>query len=145
MQKLIRKYKETDIENVIDIWYHASLLAHPFLDSSFVKKVKKDMRELYIPNGETWVYVINNKVVAFISMIDNEIGGLFVSLENQAKGIGSLLVDYVSEIHKELEVEVFLNNKIGRPFYKKYGFKRIKEYIHEETQEIVLRLEYNKQ
>jgi len=142
---MIRKYKETDIENVIDIWYQASSLAHSFLDSVFVERVRKDLREVYLPNGETWVYTINNKVVAFISMVENEIGGLFVSPRNQSNGLGTSLVNYVNDIYKELEVEVFLNNKIGRPFYNKYGFKIIKEYIHEETQEGILRMRYNKQ
>ena len=121
---MIRKHKEKDLEDIINIWYQASTLAHPFLDSTFVKKVEKDMRNIYIPNSETWVYEKNNSVIGFISMIDNEIGGLFVLPNNHSKGIGTKLVDFISKVHKELEVEVFEKNIIGRAFYDKYGFNK---------------------
>ena len=51
-------------------------------------------------------------------------------------------MNYVSEFHEKLEVEVFEKNEIGRAFYKKYGFKLIKEFTHEESGEKVLRLRF---
>ena len=75
---MIRKHTEKDLDEIINIWYSASTLAHPFLETNFVEKVKKDMRDIYIPNSETWVFEENNSAVGFISMLDNEIGGLFV-------------------------------------------------------------------
>lgn len=137
---MIRKHKEKDLEDIINIWYQASTLAHPFLDSTFVKKVEKDMRNIYIPNSETWVYEKNNSVIGFISMTENEIGGLFVLPNNHSKGIGTKLVDFISKVHKELEVEVFEKNIIGRAFYDKYGFKQIKKFTHTESNNEVLRL-----
>ena len=137
---MIRKHKEKDLEDIINIWYQASTLAHPFLDSTFVKKLEKDMRNIYIPNSETWVYKKNNSVIGFISMIENEIGGLFVLPNNHSKGIGTKLVDFISKVHKELEVEVFEKNIIGRAFYDKYGFKQIKKFTHTESNNEVLRL-----
>jgi putative acetyltransferase len=137
---MIRKHKEQDLEQIMNIWYHASTLAHPFLNSKFVEKVEKDMRHLYIPNSQTWVFEKDNSIIGFISMIENEIGGLFVLPKNHTKGIGTLLVDFVKKEHKELEVEVFEKNVIGRAFYDKYGFELIKKYIHEESENIVLRL-----
>ena len=65
---MIRKHKEEDLEEIINIWYQASTLAHPFLDSKFVEKVEKDMRNIYIPNSETWVYEENNSVIGFIGI-----------------------------------------------------------------------------
>ena len=139
---MIRKHIETDLEVILDIWYQASALAHPFLDNAFVEMVKKDMRELYIPGSETWVYEEEGKVIGFISMMENEIGGLFVLPDHQAKGVGTQLVKFISEFHQALEVEVFTKNKIGRAFYDKYGFTKIKEFLHEESQHEVIRMEY---
>ena len=90
---MIRKHKAQDLEQIIDIWYHSSTLAHPFLSPEFVEKVKSDMTHLYIPNSDTRVYEINHSIVGFISMIENEIGGLFVLPTHHSKGIGSKLVD----------------------------------------------------
>ena len=52
------------------------------------------------------------------------------------------MVDKAQELHGDLEVEVFKKNLIGRNFYVKYGFKLIKEKVHEQTDEQVLRLKF---
>ncbi len=137
---MIRKHKEQDLEQIIDVWYQSSSLAHPFLSPSFVEKVKSDMTNIYIPGSETWVYEIDNTIVGFISMLDNEIGGLFVLPNNLSKGIGTKLVDFIKKEHLDLEVEVFEKNIIGRAFYDKYGFQRIKKFKHKESGNEVLRL-----
>jgi len=141
---MIRKYENIDSEKVVETWYQAFFLAHPFLAKDFVEKVKVDMRNIYLPNSETWVYEENEVVLGFVSMLDNEIGGLFIQPSHHGKGIGTQLVDYVHQFHEELEVEVFENNEIGIPFYNKYGFELLKSYEHEETRQIMLRMKHNK-
>ena len=137
---MIREYVQEDIDQIIEIWHRSSTVAHPFLDSGFVSKVRNDMRQLYIPNSKTWVYESGNSIVAFISMHDNEIGGLFVLPQYQSKGIGSELVDFVIKGHPVIEVEVFERNVMGRAFYEKYGFKLVKSYYHLNSRNEVLRL-----
>ncbi len=139
---MIRKHNPEDLEQILAIWYKSSTLAHPFLETSFVDKVKDDMRNLYIPNSETWVYIDNNAIVGFISMMGNEIAGLFVLPNQHSKGIGTQLVNMVSELHNELEVEVFEKNKIGRAFYDKYGFTLLNQFFHKESNSEVMRLTY---
>lgn len=139
---MIRKYENQDERRIIEIWLSSSSLAHPFLDTAFVEKIKKDMKEIYLPNAETWVYEYNDNVIGFISMIGNEIGGLFVQPDQHSKGVGTKLVNFIGGFHKELEVEVFRDNKIGRAFYAKYGFKMIKEYFHEESKQVLLRMKF---
>lgn len=141
---MIREYNEKDIQTVFNIWDEASTIAHPFLNSAFVEKAKKDMYEIYIPNSKTWVFEEDRKILGFIGMMGNEIGGLFVSPQHQLKGIGSKLVNFISNKFDELEVEVFKKNKTARAFYNKYGFKLINEYVHEETGEGILRLKFTK-
>ena len=137
---MIRKHNKNDLEQIINVWYQSSTLAHPFLDSGFVEKVKSDMINIYIPDSDTWVYEVNKSIIGFISMLNNEIGGLFVLPKNHSNGIGTELVDFIKSKHSELEVEVFEKNIIGRAFYSKYGFEIIKKFNHEESGNIVLRL-----
>ena len=139
---MIRKHQESDLEDILNIWYQSSTLAHPFLDDAFVEKVKNDMREIYIPGSETWVYEDKGKIIGFIAMLGNEIGGLFVLPDHHSKGVGQELVKFIREFHDELEVEVFKLNIIGRAFYDKYGFTKIKEFLHEDSQHEVLRLKF---
>jgi putative acetyltransferase len=137
---VIRKHIENDLEQIMKVWGVSSTLAHPFLKPEFVEMVEKAMRDIYIPNSETWVYEKDSDILGFVSMINNEIGGLFVLPQYHGEGIGTQLVNYLKEIYTILEVEVFEKNKIGRAFYKKYGFVLNKEYTHVESGENVLRL-----
>ena len=137
---MIRKYTQEEIPKLLEVWEAAALIAHPFLSNEFHEMVKKAMRDMYLPDSDTWVYEKSGNIIGFIAMINNEIGGLFVDPNQQSKGVGTALVDYMQKFHKTLEVEVFEENKIGRPFYKKYGFKVIKEYTMKETGRKVLRM-----
>lgn len=119
---MIRKYKTEDTEALIRIWDAAEAPAHPFLSTKVRDRVRKDMRNLYLPNAETWVLDIDGVPVGFIAMIDKEIGGLFLEPSQQGKGWGRKMVDHVVAIKGPLTVEVFKDNKIGLPFYEQYGF-----------------------
>ena len=141
---MIRKYEETDIEELLEVWYEASSMAHPFLDSEFMEKEKQNIRDVYIPNTETWVSTNKDVLDGFIAMMENEVGAIFVRPEKHGQGIGKNLMDFVYQFHKELEVEVFKDNKIGRAFYDKYGFKIIKEHLHKDTNRPLLRMKFNK-
>ena len=141
---MIRPYQDHDINELLDVWYAASSLAHPFLPAAFQKQERENIRNIYIPNTRTWVYLVANELVGFISMIDNEIGAIFIKPTYHGQGIGTKMVNYVAQFHKTLEVEVFKANKIGRPFYDKYGFVYLSEYLHEATNNQVLRLKFTK-
>ncbi|GAB2184897.1 GNAT family N-acetyltransferase [Roseibium sp. LAB1] len=119
---MIRKYRAEDTEALISIWDNAEELAHPFLSSEVRDQVRRDMRSLYLPNAETWVLDDEGGPVGFIAMIDKEIGGLFLDPSQQGKGKGREMVDHVVAIKGPLTVEVFKDNKIGLPFYERYGF-----------------------
>lgn len=141
---MIRKYKETDTEAIIAVWYASSSLAHPFLDAAFMEKEKQNIRDIYLPNTETWVYETEDSLDGFISMIGNEVGAIFVTPEKHGLGIGKQLMDWVAQLHAELEVEVFTKNTIGRAFYDRYGFVTQKSHLHEETGNELLRMKFTK-
>jgi putative acetyltransferase len=139
---MIRLYQESDIEDIIEIWYQASLVAHPFLSENFLAEEKRRIRQLYLPNAQTWVYERQGKPVGFISLIDNEVGGLFVHPSMQRRGIGSALMDKACSLHETVELDVFEANAVGRAFYSKYGFVSIRRFTHGETGEPTIRLCY---
>ena len=119
---MMRKYTTKDTDALIEIWDNAESAAHPFLPKSVRDKVREDMRKIYLPNAETWVLEVDGSPVGFIAMIDTEIGGLFLKTSHQGKGMGHQMVDYVVDLKGPLTVEVFKDNKIGLPFYERYGF-----------------------
>ena len=102
---MIRKHTDQDLESIMKVWSSASAIMHPFLDKSFIAKVTSDMRNIYLPGSDTWVYTEDDNILGFVSMIENEIGGLFISPSSQSKGIGTKLVDFVTESHKKIKLK----------------------------------------
>lgn len=139
---LIREFKDTDLDAVLSSWENASRLAHPFLADKYFERERKLIPEHHLPDADTWVVEISNEVVGFIALIGNEVGALFVQPRYHGKGAGKALMDKARELHRDLEVEVFAKNSIGREFYSKYGFVLIEEKLHENTGHKILRLKF---
>ncbi len=119
---MMRGYKTSDTDALISIWDKAEPLAHPFLADEVRDQVRRDTVNIYLPNAETWVLENDGTPVGFIAMIGTEIRGLFLDPSEQGKGLGRQMVDHVVAIKGPLTVEVFKDNKIGLPFYERYGF-----------------------
>ena len=141
---MIRKFRDTDVEELLDVWFQSSSLAHPFLDSAFMEKEKVNIREVYIPNTDTWIFEVKDQIAGFISMMGTEVGAIFVRPEFQGGGIGTRLMNHVSGFNEELEVEVFERNVRGRSFYEQYGFEQVKKHVHEETGQVLVRMKFSK-
>ena len=137
---MIRKYKQGDLNEVLDAWFSASQVAHPFLSQDFFEQERRNIRDLYLPNSETWVFELDGVVVGFIALIGNEVGAIFVDAKFHGQGIGRALVDKAGSVRDVLELDVFKDNLVGRKFYEKYGFRQVDEHLHEETGFMQLRL-----
>ncbi|KAA3658435.1 MAG: GNAT family N-acetyltransferase [Chloroflexi bacterium] len=80
----------------------------------------------------------NKDLDEVLSAMDNEVGSIFVQPEFQGRGIGRALMDKAQALHRNLEVEVFEANPIGRRFYASYGFELLSKKIHDETGNVLL-------
>jgi putative acetyltransferase len=137
---MIRAYRPSDCDAVLNVWASASAVAHSFLSDEFVAAERRNIAEKHLPAAETWVWVAAGRIAGFIAMVGNEIGGLFVDPQLHGRGIGRCLVDHVRKLHDQLEVEVFAENQLGRAFYKAYGFVELREEVHAATGLAVMRL-----
>lgn len=140
---MIRRYAQGDLEALLDTWYAASQVAHPFLDDEFFQTERENIPNIYLPMADTFVYEKDGVVVGFIALIGNEVGAIFVHPLHHNQGIGRALMDHARNLRGILEVEVFKANRIGRDFYRRYGFAFMDEHVHEETGEALLRLVYD--
>jgi putative acetyltransferase len=137
---MIREYEDKDLSELLDAWYSASQVAHPFLDEDFFEQERRNIAALYLPNAETWVYELDGVVVGFIALIGNEVGAIFVDAKFHRQGIGRALMDKARSIRDVLELDVFKDNQVGLKFYEKYGFNEVDEHLHAETGFMQLRL-----
>ena len=139
---MIRKFEQEDTEDVVASWRSASELAHPFLSQTFLEKEAHDVRNDYLALAETWVCEVDGRVVGFIAMIENIIGGLFIDPHYHGRGLGRALVDKALAEKGPLEVEVFRDNVIGRRFYQAYGFHREGVSFHEPSGQVTIQMTY---
>ncbi|MCK8464169.1 GNAT family N-acetyltransferase [Aliiroseovarius sp. S1339] len=137
---MIRDFKTTDTDAVVDVWRAATAVAHPFLTADFIESEADNLRNIYLVHAQTRVIEFNGLVSGFIAMIGTEIGGLFLDPKLHGRGLGRALVDDAAKQFDTLEVEVFEQNTVGRRFYDSYGFQQIGSSFHEATGETVLRL-----
>lgn len=131
----IKKAEDSDIAEIIDIWYEVSLQAHCFIPADYWKANKQLMKEKYLPTAETFVAVNGEKISGFISLVDDYLAAIFIRPELQGKGIGSALLNYVKKNHNTLQLNVFCKNRKSIEFYKSKGFVIISESENEETGE----------
>lgn len=137
---MIRKYDPGDLEDLIEVWYDAVQIAHSFWTPEMFERERKEISGTFLPLAETWVFEEEGKVVGFIALVGNEVGGIFVSPRSQRDGIGRALMDHARASRDHLELDVFEANEIGRSFYDAYGFEKVGERLDDATGLRVLRL-----
>ncbi len=137
---MIRKYDTDDLAELLDVWYDASQIAHPFWTRDLFEQERSDIAEEFLTNAETWVFAREGRVVGFISLLGTEVGGIFVTPTQHGQGIGRALMDHARASRDHRELEVFEANEIGRAFYDAYGFAVAGERLDEKTGLRLLRL-----
>jgi putative acetyltransferase len=141
---MIRPYRDTDLDTVLDVWYRASVIAHAFLPGEFFERERRLLAERFLPMSETIVYETEGRVFGFLSMFGSEVGGIFVDPEHQRQGIGTSLLNAVSRDRAVLEVDVFEANSAGRRFYEAYGFEPAGTHLEEDTGEPEIHLRFER-
>ena len=137
---VIRSYTDGDLGEVVEAWCRASLDAHSFLSDDFFNAERERLSELWLPMADTSVFEAGGHVVGFVSMVGNEVGGIYVAPSHQNKGIGHALLDHVAATRPYLELEVFEANTLGRRFYDAYGFRVLGEGLDDTVGLPILRL-----
>jgi putative acetyltransferase len=137
---MIRAYDDADLDDVVEVWYQASMVGHPFLTSEFFETEREQITTQLTRSAETHVYEVDDHLVGFVALVGNEVGAIFVHPDHQRRGIGHALLDHATTLRPSLELEVFEENVIGRSFYAAYGFEFVSARPEETTGHTVHRL-----
>ncbi|GAA0819450.1 GNAT family N-acetyltransferase [Colwellia asteriadis] len=119
---MIREYKETDIESLLDIWLSASKIAHDFIEPTFWDSQVENMRNIYIPASNAFVYEKNSKVVGFYALFKGALSAIFVKPSFQRQGIGKQLLNHAKNQSDTLKLSVYKENTSSYYFYLSQGF-----------------------
>ncbi len=130
---MIRKYHENDIDSVLDIWLTASIKAHDFVEPSFWKSQVDNMRHLYIPASEMYIYEQHAHIAGFYALHESNLAAIFVAPEFQGNGIGTQLITHAKTQRMTLTLSVYKENQASYQFYLSRGFQVICEQNDEHT------------
>lgn len=145
MKQMIRKFKEEDTTRVMALWTKGNFEAHDFIDKDYWLLNYNEVKEKYLKNAETYVYVKDNEIIGFISLLnDGYIGALFVCRKFQRQGIGRTLINYCKDRRDNLILKVYEKNVSATLFYVALGFVNTKIQIDDETGEKEYIMKWNK-
>jgi putative acetyltransferase len=132
---MIRKFKTSDLVDIMKIWLESNIMAHDFINESYWKENYEMVKEI-LPKATLFVYEDSGNIQGFVGLVDNYIAGIFVEKEKQSKGIGKSLLNYIKEKYPSLSLKVYKNNIRAVKFYKRENFVIREEEIDENTKEV---------
>ncbi|SHO54568.1 N-acetyltransferase [Vibrio quintilis] len=119
---MIRQFTPTDTDTILDIWLTASIQAHDFVDAGFWISQTDNMRDIYLPMAETWVYEQYSDILGFCSLYEQTLAALFVAPAHQHSGIGTQLINHAKKQQDALSLSVYKRNTSSTGFYLSQGF-----------------------
>lgn len=141
---IIRKMENKDVPFLAEIWLNTSLKAHDFISKEYWTNNKSLMIEKYLPNSEVYIAEETGTILGFIALSENYIASIFVDIEQQGKGIGTLLLNYAKNIRTELKLNVYQKNDKSVNFYKSKDFIILSESTDQPTLEKEYVMQWNK-
>lgn len=132
---MIRKFQKNDTEQVMEIWLHGNIGAHPFIPKEYWLSNFDMVREQLL-QAEVYVFENEGNIQGFIGIQEDYIAGIFVKQGFRSAGIGKRLLDYVRETHSVLTLNVYQKNRRAVQFYKREGFDLISEEIEHDSGEV---------
>ena len=119
---MIRRFDPVEVDELVDVWLASTIPGQSFLPEEHWRAMEGDVRDELLPVAETWVVEHDGELVAFMSIIDHLIGGLFTHPAHQGHGHGRALVEHAPLLHDPVFVEVFEANEKAIGFYRSCGF-----------------------
>ncbi len=141
--EMVRAFEPADEDDLIRVWLGSTIPGQSFLPAAHWRAMEPEIREELMPITETWVVEESGELVAFMSVLDNLIGGLFTHPDHQGKGYGRALIEHARERYDPVLVEVFEANEQAIRFYWRCGFVDHERRVDQASglPQLILRLE----
>ena len=118
---MIRKFENSDINAVMKIWKNENIRTHNFISKEYWKNNYEYVKNI-LPKADIYVYILDGKIVGFIGLNNEYIEGIFIDINYQRRGIGTLLLNKVKEEKNSLKLSVYKKNINAIKFYEKNDF-----------------------
>lgn len=133
---MIRKFKNSDLPSIMQIWLASNIEVHDFVPEKYWTDHFEMVKEM-LPQAEIYVYENQDteQIDGFIGLNQDYIEGIFVKKNMRSKGIGKQLLDYVKSRKPQISLSVYKKNDKAIAFYKREHFTVQEENMDHETEE----------
>ncbi|MDV5145518.1 GNAT family N-acetyltransferase [Streptomyces sp. SBC-4] len=120
----IRRAADSDAAAVADVWLRSYTAALPSVRRAHTDdEVRYWLREIVVPNHETWVATVEGAVVAMMVLDDEDLDQLYIDTPWRGRGIGDRLVEVAKRSRPTgLTLWTFQVNAPACRFYERHGF-----------------------
>lgn len=129
---MIRPYRPSDLDALMEIWLSGNLEAHGFIPAAYWQENAPAVREM-LPQAELLVCDNGDGPLGFLGLHEDDILGLFVHSAARGKGIGHALIETAKACRDELRLHVYRENRRARRFYAREGFRLLSEDTDPDT------------
>lgn len=140
---MVRNFQAEDLNRIMELWLETNIQAHDFIEKSYWQDHFDEVMEI-LPNASVYVYEDNGSIEGFIGLVDNYIAGIFISEDNQSRGIGRQLLHHVKGNHNELSLKVYEKNQRAVKFYLREGFLVTEKQEDRENGEVEYEMVWNR-
>lgn len=140
---MVRDFQAEDLNRIMELWLETNIQAHDFIKKRYWQDHFDEVMEI-LPNASVYVYEDNGSIEGFIGLVDNYIAGIFISKDNQSRGIGRQLLHHVKGNHNELSLKVYEKNQRAVKFYLREGFLVTEKQEDRENGEVEYEMVWNR-
>jgi putative acetyltransferase len=129
--RIIREYRGTDKQKIMEIYDAAILSSHKFLEDEMLISERELMNdEIDKDTSKTLVIEEGGCVVGFANFItETALAGFFVAPSCQGNGLGKYLIEHIQSTRKEIDLAVYKRNTRGVRFLRKMVLREFKRSI----------------
>lgn len=140
----IKLMNKSQTYEVMDLWLRTSTHDHPFVEPNFWENHYDFVKQKYIADKDTYIYIEDDKIVGFTGVTDdNMVTGLFVDPAYQNRGIGKALIKFLQTEYSILHVKTYAKNRKALAFATKLGFIIDGAIRHEYNNEVMYTMLWN--
>lgn len=141
----IRKMEASESYEILDLWMRSFTAGHPFIEDNFWQKYYNSVKESYVNEKDTYVYVYDNKIVGFISVaVDGTVKGIYVDPKYHNQRVGTKLARFIQDKYMSLNMEIYKKNRKALSYATYLGFLIVGANMKEENGEICYRLSWSR-
>ena len=125
MNHHIEKVSKSDYPEIVEVWEASVRATHHFLKEEDIAYFKPLILNQYLDAVELRCIKIEERIVGFLGVAEQNLEMLFIHPDYRGKGIGKSLLDYSINELQVFKVDVNEQNEQAVGFYHHCGFKTV--------------------